>query len=262
MFARLFTHMVSRLAGWLATLPVPRLLRAPLWRAVAKGLGANLAEAAAAPQDYPTFQAFFTRQLKPGLQPIASAANAWISPADCLWLSHVAAHGDDFVPAKNNHHRLSQLLAGLGPTRQNPWPSATISTFYLRPKDYHRVHAPCDLSIDAIRAVRGTLWPVNAWGQRIGGLFGQNERLILRGRHGQRQVFVVLVGALMVGSIVISHPLLLALKQNGSPANIKKGEELGMFCFGSTVIVVIDQWIDAKFSAPIEIRMGYELFRA
>lgn len=256
------THAISRLAGLVAALPVPRFLRAPLWRLLAKRLGANVDEAGAALDAYGTFQAFFTRTLKPGLQPIAAASDAWISPADCLWLSHARCDGDTFIPTKNNQHRLSELLAGLGPTSQNPWPSATVSTFYLRPKDYHRVHAPCDLTIDAVVPVPGTLWPVNAWGQRIGGLFGKNERLILRGRHGDRQVFVIFVGALMVGSIALSHPALLRFQQDGAPAIVKKAEELGMFRFGSTVIVVVDRWIDAAFAAPIEVRMGYEIFRA
>lgn len=256
---RWLTHVGTGFGRLLATIPVPTFLRGIVWAAIGRLLGASLEESGAPLKTYKNFQAFFTRTLKPGVHSIAAGAT-WTSPADSFWLSHVRIEGDIVVPAKNNRHSLGELLADLGPTATQPWQDGMVSTFYLRPKDYHRVHAPCDMTVEAIVRVPGLLLPVNDFGQRVPGLFARNERVILKASAGDRQVFFVFVGAFMVGSVRLSHAGLAELEAGGAPVQVAKGAELGMFEFGSTVIVVCDAWAGDATLAAREVRVGDALF--
>ncbi|RMF11917.1 MAG: phosphatidylserine decarboxylase [Candidatus Dadabacteria bacterium] len=257
--ARFVTHALSRIGGFVAAIPVPRPVREPLWTWIARLLGADLSEAALPAAQFRTFQELFTRELSPGLRPIAQGADVWVSPVDASWLSHERVSDDVFIPVKGNRHRLSALIGLAGASGQD----MLVSTFYLRPYDYHRIHAPADLVVDRVFDVPGTLFPVNRAGQRVPGLFVRNARVVLEGRWQQQRVWIVCVGALMVGSVALSHPGLEALRarRTTQAVTITKGQELGMFRFGSTVIIVTDHFCGDVHHEPREVRVGQEIFR-
>ena len=259
MIVRVLTHALSRVGGLVAAIPVPGPLRGPLWNWIAGLLGADLSEAALPADRFRTFQELFTRELAPGSRPVAAGEDVWVSPVDASWLSHERADDDVFVPVKGNRHRLSALIGGA----VGPEADMLVSTFYLRPYDYHRIHAPADLVIERVFDVPGTLFPVNRAGQRVPGLFVRNARVVLEGRWRQQRVWIICVGALMVGSVALTAPGLETLRRCRSTeaVSVGKGEELGMFRFGSTVILVTESFCGPEHHEPRDVRMGQEIFR-
>ncbi len=256
--SRLLTVGLTRAGALLGRIPLLAPLRPLVWGAYARAYGARLDEAAAPVDSYRTFQDFFTRRLRDNARPIGAEANVWTSPVDGLWLSHVPADADAVYPVKGNPHSLRELLADttLAEHMRGGW----VSTFYLRPGDYHRIHAPCDMRLTGVRMVPGTLFPVNAYGQRVPGLFARNERWIFEGETTEGPLAMLWVGAMMVGSVAGSHPALRDLPREPGRRSldlrVARGEELGMFRFGSTVILVGVATRRPALELPAEIRMG------
>jgi phosphatidylserine decarboxylase len=254
----MLTVGLTRAGAILGRIPLPTSLRPLVWGTYARAYGAHLEEAAAPVESYRTFQDFFTRRLQDNARPIDAAADVWTSPVDCLWLSHVRADADAVYPVKGNAHSLRELLAdsALAEQMHGGW----VSTFYLRPGDYHRIHAPCDMRLTSVRMVPGTLFPVNAHGQRVPGLFARNERWIFEAETAEGPLAMLWVGAMMVGSVAGSHPALLDLPRapgrRSLDLRVARGEELGMFRFGSTVILVGTAVRRPALELPAEIRMG------
>lgn len=256
--SRLLTVGLTRAGAVLGRIPVPTPLRPLVWGTYARAYGAHVDEAEASLEHYPTFQDFFTRRLREGARPIDAAPDIWTSPVDGLWLSHVPANDDAVYPIKGNPHSLRQLLADeeLTTRLRGGW----VSTFYLRPGDYHRIHAPCDMRLRGVRMAPGTLFPVNARGQKVPGLFARNERWIFEAETADGPLAMLWVGAMMVGSVAGSHPALVDLPTRAGrqplDVEVQRGEELGVFRFGSTVILVGNVDRCPALALPAEIRVG------
>lgn len=256
--SRLLTVGLTRAGAVLGRIPLAGPLRPWVWGTYARAYGARLDEADAPVGSYRTFQDFFTRRLRGDARPLDADAATWTSPVDCLWLSHVPASEDAVYPVKGNPHSLRELLAddALAARMHGGW----VSTFYLRPGDYHRIHAPCDMRLHSVRMVPGTLFPVNASGQRVPGLFARNERWIFEAETAEGPLAMLWVGAMMVGSVAGSHPALRKLPRSVGRRELDvavgRGEELGMFRFGSTVILVGTAARRPALELPAEIRMG------
>ncbi len=253
MIARGLTHFVSRLAAVLAVIPAPPPVNMVIWWIVARIYGARLDETERPFWQYLYFQQFFTRRLRPGVRPQPARDDVAASPVDALWLAHQKIDGPTFMPVKGNPHSVAEML-----DQDEDWDGGTASTFYLRPGDYHRIHAHCDFVVDGIRHIPGTLFPVNSLGQKVPGLFCRNERVVIRGHNGQTELAVILVGALMVGSMSLTHP---ALQGTGTGGAIRRGDEIGMFKFGSTVILLSRDWHPADWTKPTEIRVGTPIWQ-
>jgi len=216
--------------------------------------------------DYPSVNALFTRALKPEARPIDHAQNNIVSPVDGA-VSHAGrVKQGSIFQAKNHNYSLNALLGGPN-YRIEPFVDGHFATLYLSPKDYHRIHMPCDGTLRKTIHIPGRLYSVaRDYVENVPGLFAKNERLvcIFDTEHGQ--MAVILVGAIFVSSIetvwagTIVPPRarrISVIDYSHGPQEIflKKGEELGRFNMGSTVILLHSnqklEWQGLTQDAPV-----------
>ncbi len=219
---------LSRTTRVAANLPLPRWLRGALFRAFARRYGAALAEAEHPPEEYRSLAAFFQRALRAGARPIATTPLVW--PADGRLASCGPVEGGHIEQIKGIDYAVADLVADAALAERLA--GGSQATVYLAPGDYHRIHAPFDARIVAERHVPGGLFPVNAGAVRsIPQLFIRNERLVLEARLPDgRAAAVVLVAALNVSDTVRTCAV---------PGDVVRGDELGRFGLGSTVVVLL-----------------------
>jgi len=240
---------VSRAVGCLARLPVPRLVLTPALRLYARVYGADLGEAARGVAEYRTFLDFFTRRLRAGARPMPEDADLVVSPADGRVHAAGRVEAGTLLQAKGVTYRLDALLGGA--EEALAFEGGTQLTVYLSPGDYHRFHWPATGRIHTLRHLPGDLWPVHERAAAaLPGLFAANERVVTLGTLESGATFgVVAVGALDVGSIRLAG---LPVRTNrGAPARVRtwtgldlpvrRGEEMGHFELGSTLVVLLDR---------------------
>jgi len=220
------------------------------------------------PGDFATFNEFFVRELDEDARPVDSNADAIVSPVDGTVSSAGPIRGDSIFQAKGIDYSLDDLLAtDLQEARH--YTDGSYATIYLAPYNYHRVHAPLDGKITAARYVPGDLFSVNkATAANVRGLFRRNERLLLHFESAAGPWVLVFVGALNVGSI--STPwsgeirarkkgVVEMIDLDGGPGEVKKGDLLGWFNMGSTVIMLLPtdrcEWQD-EMRPDYVVRMG------
>jgi len=199
------------------------------------------------PDGFVSFNDFFTRELAAGARAIDSEPHAIVSPADGTVSAAGQLHADSVLQAKGIEYSLSDLLATDLPESERFY-GGTFVTIYLAPWNYHRVHAPVAGRPVALRYVPGDLFSVNAATVRhLPGLFTRNERLVCHLETAGGPVALVLVGAMNVGTINTVWTGDLTPRAKGpveqidlaGPAALNKGETLGWFNMGSTVILVL-----------------------
>lgn len=225
-------------AGWLTTAVI---------RCFVKYYGVNMNEAIEPDaRAYPTFNAFFTRTLRDEARPLAHAN--FLCPIDGAVSQCGTIQADQIFQAKGHTYSTTALLGG---DRELAacFEHGNFATLYLSPKDYHRIHMPCDGQLNRMIYVPGALFSVNPTTARgVPGLFARNERVICEFVSDQYGVFVmVLVGATIVGSMatvwhgVVNPPRLPTLKiwdYAEQAVVLKQGEEMGRFLLGSTVVML------------------------
>ncbi len=194
---------------------------------------------------YQSFNEFFTRPLKKGARRITKAH--FICPVDGAISQFGSINADQIFQAKGHQYSTLAMLAG-DKALAASFQDGHFATLYLSPKDYHRIHMPCDGTLKSMTYVPGDLFSVNpTTAQGVPGLFARNERVICEfdSVHG---VFVlILVGATIVGSMatvwhgVVNPPRLGAVNSwtyEGQSISLKQGEEMGRFLLGSTVVML------------------------
>jgi phosphatidylserine decarboxylase len=239
-------HAVSRLVGRLAAAQAGALTTW-LIKVFMKRFGISLAEAERErPEDYVTFNDFFTRTLKAGVRPIVAEPNAVALPVDgCVSQIGDIQHGR-IIQAKGHDFSARELLGGdddLSELFQN----GKFATIYLSPKDYHRIHMPLDGEVRNMVYIPGDLFSVNPLtAANVPNLFARNERVACLFHTPFGPMAMVLVGATIVASIetvwagTVTPPAGKMIKRwdfHGSdPIILKKGDEMGLFKLGSTVV--------------------------
>lgn len=261
------SNTMARLAD--AKLP-PAVLRR-LIRGYIRAYRVDMSEVADPMESFTTFNHFFTRRLRDGARPVASEPGVVAAAAD----SRVSSIGSlprdaQADPIKGRSYEVEALLGSA--EEAAAFASGVHATLYLSPSMYHRVHSPVDGTIVAWRYIPGRLFPVNTLAVRhVPGLFAVNERVsvtIDTPAHGR--VAVVLVGAANVGRISLAFTSLMTNTGGAArhekpsvPIAIRRGDELGAFNLGSTVVLLI---ADPRLApAPgVEpgglVRMGQALF--
>jgi phosphatidylserine decarboxylase len=247
----------SALVGWGAKRALPPRLRGLAYRAFARAVGANLDEVELELRGYPSLGDFFARRLRQGARHVDTAPSAIVSPCDGTLAARGNAVAGALVQAKGRQYQLAELVADAQlATQLTGGPYVTI---YLSPRDYHRVHAPTDARILGHDYLPGALWPVNPRvAARRDGLFVRNERVVIRMHAGALgHVALVMVGASGVGNIRLAPALAGpgASSVAGSAGwraaaeprrvelagvTVKRGDELGAFQLGSTVVLVFE----------------------
>ena len=212
----------------------------------------------------------FTRELKAGARPIDAAPQAIVSPCDAIVGACGAIRDHDLMQAKGRCYTLDDLLgdARLAERYRN----GQFVTLRLTSNMYHRFHAPCELDIEGVTYVPGDLFNVNAPAlKRIARLYCRNERAAIHGRlkDSTESIALVAVGAILVGSIHLHCAVIPAAPNGEGPRHIPcatsfcKGEELGYFQHGSTIIIVTSAGIetDEHIRQGSRIKMGERLLR-
>jgi phosphatidylserine decarboxylase len=225
------------------------------------------------PQAYPSFNAFFTRALKPEARPLCPDADAVLCPADGA-VSQIGSIGQGRIfQAKGKHFDVVELLGG-DADRAEPFANGRFATVYLSPRDYHRLHMPLAGTLREMVHVPGRLFSVNAGtADNIPHLFARNERVATLFNTEAGPMALVLVGAIFVASIetvwegVVTPPSASEPRSwvyPNSPPKLAKGEEMGRFNMGSTIIVLFGEkavsW-EENLAAGDKVRMGGRLGR-
>ncbi len=197
------------------------------------------------PHAYPTFNSFFTRALKPDARPIDQRADVLVSPADGTIAQYGQIHQQQLLQAKGMYFDVTSLLGGQTETAAL-FENGHYATIYLAPHNYHRVHMPCAGTLKQSIYIPGKLFSVNCMtSQLIPNLYARNERLVLIFDTATGPMAVILVGALIVGSMqtvwmdepIRNHQIDLSMPSHG--VHLEKGDELGRFLLGSTVVLLL-----------------------
>jgi len=228
------------------------------------------------PRKYASFNAFFTRALRPGARTVDSSPTALVSPVDGTVSQIGRTDGSSLVQAKGLSYTLESLLDEAAPAWATTFRGGEYATLYLAPHNYHRIHMPLAGTLQAAWYVPGELFSVNATtAAQVPGLFARNERVVCVFADGTFSFALVLVGALFVGSMsTVWHGAVtprsprvrgdLALDFVRANLRLEKGAEMGRFNMGSTVILLLPpgriEWLTG-LAAGSPIRMGQALAR-
>ena len=194
---------------------------------------------------YASFNAFFTRALKPGARPLAEAE--WLCPVDGAISQIGPLDGERLVQAKGHSYTTTALVGGDAALARE-FQDGHFATLYLSPRDYHRIHMPAAGRLRRMIHVPGELFSVNPTTARgVPGVFARNERVVCV-FDGETAPFVmVLVGATIVGSMattwhgVVNPPRSGQLREwSYAPGDVSlsRGQEMGRFLLGSTVVML------------------------
>lgn len=260
------SRMTARLADWRAPGPLLR----PLLRAYVRAYGVDMTEVSEPLSSFPTFNAFFTRRLRAGARPIATEPGTVVSPSDSRLASLGSVPEDGLLEQiKGRNYPLAELLGSAADAAV--FARGVHATLYLSPSMYHRVHSPVDGVIRSWRYVPGRLFPVNMMAVRhVDRLFAVNERVCIRiDTPDFGPVAVVMVGATNVGRMSLSFADLVT--NDGRPAGetvpatpipVARGDELGAFNLGSTVVLLVARSTLRAETAPGDlVKMGQALWR-
>jgi len=219
---------------------------------------------------YPSFNEFFTRALKPGARPLAAAD--LVSPVDGAISQFGPIKHDQIFQAKGHNYSTAALVGGDAALAAR-FDHGSFATLYLSPKDYHRIHMPCDGELTRMIHVPGDLFSVNPTTARgVPGLFARNERVVCVFATERGPFVLVLVGATIVGSMatvwhgVVNPPRVKKIREwhypeatGGKPVALKRGEEMGRFLLGSTVVMLFPKaslQFNPSWQPGSAIRMG------
>ena len=223
--------------GWVTTEIIRRFVRKYNVN-MDEALDSNIAS-------YASFNDFFTRALKPGARPLAQAD--LICPVDGAVSQFGPISGDQIFQAKGHRYSTTALVGGDAALAEQ-FKDGSFATLYLSPKDYHRIHMPCDGRLVQMIYVPGDLFSVNPTTARgVPGLFARNERVVCVFASSRGPFVLVLVGATIVGSMatvwhgLINPPRLPDVKTWNyvdQKVELKQGDEMGRFLLGSTVVML------------------------
>ncbi|MBN8435626.1 archaetidylserine decarboxylase [Priestia flexa] len=237
-------NAISRGVGVLGRSSISRYIIKPY----SKIYKINLDEMEQSLGSYPNFTAFFTRKLKAEAREVAADPYTLSSPVD----GKVAEYGDikegTLIQAKGIDYRVEQLI-GCTKEEAERFDGGTFLTIYLSPSDYHRIHMPLSGAVTKATYLPGRLFPVNRIGvEHVPGLFTKNERLITYVDTQAGTIALVKVGAFIVGSVRVPYGNHTTNVKNGkyyttsvNDTFYEKGEEVGLFEFGSTVVLLFER---------------------
>lgn len=264
---RLPRRALNRFAGWFSRIEQPLVRDASIgvWRFFS---GLDLSEAR--DSQFRSMHDCFTRRLKPGARPIDDSPDILVSPCDAIVGAHGAIRGTTLYQIKGAHYELPELLCddALAETYRN----GRYVTLRLTSSMYHRFHAPYDCRVEHVTYIPGDTWNVNpAALRRVEKLYCKNERAVLRTRLAATgdTISLVPVGAILVAGIRLQfvdvEGCLKPAGRNGlgCAAEFRKGDEMGWFEHGSTIVVFAPERVALcdNIKDGAEIRVGEPLMR-
>lgn len=249
----------------------------PVWknlfiRQIIEHYGVDMNEALEANAEaYKNFNEFFTRPLKPGIRPVCQDIGSIACPADGAVSQAGKITGGKIFQAKGKDFSALDLLGG-DPERAAPFHDGSFATIYLSPKDYHRLHMPLTGTLKEMVHIPGKLFSVNtSTTNTVAGLFARNERVVAIFDTEAGPMALVLVGAIFVCSIETvwhgevtppTRPSIQTWQYLDNPPILEKGEEMGRFNMGSTIIVLFGKnaiaW-SSNLQAGKTVRLGEQI---
>lgn len=263
---RIPRRLATRWMGWYSRLDNPQLARVSiaLWRRFAPDL--DLSEARET--HFRSVHECFVRELKPGARVVDADPTVLASPCDAIVGAHGVIEDGLVLQAKGMPYRLEELLLDSELARQHR--GGLFLTLRLKSSFYHRFHAPCDAQLPRVRYISGDTWNVHPIAlERVERLFCRNERAVLDFELGdpRQRLTLVPVAAILVASIRLHClPGPLDLRSRGAhdircDARVVRGEELGWFQHGSTIVLLASGGV--RFSPSVRpsrrVRMGEAL---
>lgn len=264
-------NALSRATGMLFSWNPPGPLKGILFRLFVRCTGIDLSDSRKELKEFSSIGELFARHLRPGARPLGAG---FVSPADGVVRKSGLINGGRAVQAKGLTYSANQLIdtgqAGAAP--------GLFATIYLAPKSYHRVHSPLDGDLLKIQYVPGTLCPVSPPFDRVvPDLFVRNERLVFTIEDGETGglIWLVMVGGINVGKMASPYMPDFTTNSLDAPAKrrmsverrvpLQKGDELGNFMLGSTVVLLFDKKFAQKHSPAFlpegsPVLMGHSLF--
>lgn len=263
-------HWLSRLIGMLADSKV-KPVKNFLIKQFIDQFNVNMSEAENPdPKSYASFNEFFVRPLKSDIRTVDTASDAFCSPADGAISEFGEIKNDKLIQAKGYNFDLLSLV-GDDPALAEPFSGGNFATIYLSPKDYHRVHMPFKGKLIATRYVPGKLFSVNnVTANSVPYLFARNERLVCLFETDKGPMAMILVGAMIVAGIetvwsgqVTPLSKLATTTRFDQDVELDKGQEMGRFKLGSTVIILSpkNQFEFDELEVGQELRMGEKIAR-
>ena len=264
-------HALSRLVGWFANTNI-QWIKGPFIRLFARHFDVDMSQALEPDLDaYPDFNAFFTRALREDARPLAAGEDTVLCPADGFISQLGKIEAGSIFQAKGRDYSCADLLGD--EERARTFHNGQFATIYLSPRDYHRVHMPIAGELAAQTYIPGKLFSVNpVTAENVPRLFARNERLVCYFDTPAGPVAMVLVGAMIVAGISTvwsgqvapppKQPVTLDFKHAPRGISLARGEEMGRFMLGSTVILLFPEdavaW-EPHFKESTPTRMGEKL---
>lgn len=263
---RLLSRLVFRImrirTKWIKNLIINKIVKA---------YNINLQEAESPnPDDYIHFNAFFTRALRQDARNIDNEVTSLISPVDGAISQCGKIEEGRIFQAKGHSFSVSELLS-CDSEINDYYKNGSFTTIYLSPRDYHRIHSPIDCTVSGTTHIPGRLFSVAKWtAENIPRLFARNERLVCYLETEYGKIAFVLVGAIFVSSMetvfngVVTPPYAnnvsdVALNEN---TKLAKGDELGRFNMGSTVIMLFPEnmiQLNSELKADQIVKLGEKI---
>ncbi|WP_122862104.1 phosphatidylserine decarboxylase [Campylobacter showae] len=255
--------LISRILGFVAAVKFPRFLQTFINEKYVSGFKIDMSEFKE-PKEYESLTALFTRELQRPRN-FDVSPQAFISPSDGTCLEHGVSKELKAISVKGHEYGIAELL-GDSMERREQDAELEYVNIYLSPRDYHRYHAPCDMRILSALYVPGELYSVAVSALlKVPNLYAKNERVVLKCELANgKKMWLVFVGALNVGKMKFDFDA--RIQTNAYAGNValyeyenlsaKKGEQLGMFELGSTILILSEQGA-VKFDLVAEQKLKY-----
>jgi len=261
-----WTRVLSSLTGWISSTRVPVMLRSPFYGGFSSFYGVDTTDFIGNYEDYESLTDFFTRPVK--ARTITSDPKRLVSPADSKVLSITEVTDDSVFLVKGRTYGFTELVTGVtNPSttkgfidriKHNKDNKMFSVVFYLCPGDYHRYHSPADINVKQRIHIAGNLYPVKpSFVENNDKVYESNERISIFSSWAQGNMNIVFVGATNVGSMTLDIDPELKTNETTIDSkinlkkfentNVAKGDQMGMFKFGSTVVAI--------FEAPANFKM-------
>lgn len=254
---RFFQIFLAKCVSGLSSFPFPPKLMRLIIRVYEKNYKVNLSECGFENQRYKRFDDFFTRHLLPGARPLEEG---FVSPVDATIYASGQIENDCMLQVKSQEISVSDLLSN------NQHNAKYFVSFYLSPGDYHRYHAPFDLSIEKVRYIPGKLFSVRPKIAKKRKVFLKNERVVLECKSSRGKIYLVYVAAQNVGKIELNALEGICPKSKRiveydevQIPNFRKGEDMGCFHLGSSVVLLTEA-IPLKSLDFNSIQVGQSIF--
>jgi phosphatidylserine decarboxylase len=257
-YTRPIVNWIGGLVEWVATRPISPALRKLVIGLVCRILKINPKSAEFPIETYGSIQAWFTRSIRPDLRPISTEPETISSPVDGKILDSGRFTQNQQIYVKGSPYFIPDLIH----PDVHEFSTGSFSSIYLSPADCHRIMSPVDGVVEHLFWVPGDNYPVKPeWVEKRPKLYIQNRRLVLRARCSEGLLFMVMVGATNVGNI--TSPLVQSFptdpncpEQRPVNTSVRKGQWIGTFFLGSTVVLISDFRVDWELANNCPVLFG------